>query len=87
MRLPSRNRNALLMAALAIATFTAAPAAAGDDDLADIGREVQNGTPKQSRACATGSPRPRLPRRTAASRTAPNAWPSWRATPVSSKPR
>jgi len=40
MRLPSRNRNALLMAALAIATFTAAPAPAGDDDLADIGREV-----------------------------------------------
>src|SRR5688572_20142065 len=40
MRLPSRSRNALLMAALAIATFTAAPAPAGDDDLADIGREV-----------------------------------------------
>jgi acetylornithine deacetylase/succinyl-diaminopimelate desuccinylase-like protein len=40
MRLPSRNRNALLMAALAIATFTAAPAPAVDDDLADIGREV-----------------------------------------------
>ena len=40
MHLPSRSRNALLMAALAIATFTAAPAPAGDDDLSDIGREV-----------------------------------------------
>ena len=40
MHLPARSRNALLMAALAIATFTAAPAPADGDDLSDIGREV-----------------------------------------------
>ena len=40
MHLPARSRNALLMAALAIATFTAAPTPADGDDLSDIGREV-----------------------------------------------
>jgi len=40
MHLPARSRNALLMAALAVATFTAAPTPADGDDLSDIGREV-----------------------------------------------
>ena len=87
MHLPSRRRNALLMAALAIATFTAAPARAGDDDLSDIGREVAKRHDEAVARLQDWIARRRSPPRTSTSRTAPSTWRSWRATPASSRPR